>query len=278
MANKQSLILVLSLIVLGILVSTSCGCIETSSATIQTGNSVFGASIVEHEYLFGLMESKYDAMIWVMGANVVNVQGIKESDLDRILNQYQSMDTSSSSTSSASTSSSSQSGVVYYQPTSTPVKSSNVVYSNNVVYTSVDMAASSMEIVGDVYGLDGNNGGRISTIRFNVGINSGGQAIDFRNVQAVFATVNSVEILGKSSPMLVSSDSAISSGEWAILKSTSSADFYLKSGETFTIFVKPSNSLGTNTKFNLELRPSEGSPIGLKRTTPPKIDSMNLLY
>lgn len=272
MSNKKILLLVFSFVILGILVSTSCGCIETSSTTIQTGNSVFGATVVEHEYLFGLMESKYDAMIWVMGATVINVQGVKESDLNRIMDQYKSIDASSSSTSSASTSSSSQSGVVYYSPTSTAVQSSNVVY------TSVDMASSQMEIVGDVYGIEGNNDGKISTIRFNVGISTGGQAIDFRNVQVVYATADVVEILSQSSPFLVSSDSEISSGEWAILKSTSSADYSLKSGETFTIFAKPSNGLGPNTKFNLELRPAEGSPLGVKRTTPPKIDSVNMLY
>lgn len=88
MVDRKVTLLVLSLVFLGIVVSTSCGCIETSTQSAQTGNSIAGASIVEHEYMFGLMESKYDVRIWVLGTNVVNIQGIEESELKRILNQY----------------------------------------------------------------------------------------------------------------------------------------------------------------------------------------------
>ncbi len=179
MTHRKLLLLVLSFFILGILVSTSCGCSETSSAPVQTENLEFGAP--------------------------------------------------------------------------------------------------GMEIAVDVYGLDGNNDGTISTIRFNVGMHSGEQSIDFRTVQIEFATVHSVETLGKSSPMLVSSDSTISSGEWAILNSTSSADYSLTSGEVFTIFAQPSHSLGENTQFNLCLKPSEESRVVIIRTTPATIDSVNLL-
>ena len=112
MANTNFLLFILSLIVLGILVSIGCSYIETDSKSIQTGTTVLGAAIVEHEYFFGLMESKYDARIWVMGSNVLSVEGIKESELNWYLSQYLKEDTSSST----------KSGVVYYQPTSTPVK------------------------------------------------------------------------------------------------------------------------------------------------------------
>ena len=179
MTHRKLLLLVLSFFVLGIVVSTSCGCSETSSTPIQNENLEFGAP--------------------------------------------------------------------------------------------------GMEIAGDVYGLDGNNDGTISTIRFNVLMNSEGQSIDFRTVDVEFATVDSYGTLSKSSPLLVSSDSMISSGEWAILNSTSSADYSLTSGEVFTIFAKPSSPLDANTQFNLFLEPSEDYRVALIRTTPPTIDSVNLL-
>ncbi len=141
----------------------------------------------------------------------------------------------------------------------------------------LEFGGSVMEIVGDVYGLDGNNDGTISTIRFNVGIDSGEEPIDFRTVHVEFATIHSVETLSTSSPMLVSSDSALSSGEWALLNSTSSADYYLTSGEIFTIFAKPPNSLGVNTQFNLRLKPPGGSIVGIIRTSPATIESENIL-
>jgi len=112
MVDKKISLLVLSLLFLGIVVSTSCGCIETDSSSKQIGTTVLGFSIVEHEYMFGLMEPEYDARIWVMGENVVNVQGIKESELNWYLEQFMEEDTQSTTTSNPE----------YYQPTSTPVQ------------------------------------------------------------------------------------------------------------------------------------------------------------
>ena len=88
MVDKKVTLLVLSLLFLGIVVSTSCGCIETSSQSTEV-STVFGAaSIVKHEFLFGLMESKYDIQVSVLGADVVDIQGIKASELQQILDRY----------------------------------------------------------------------------------------------------------------------------------------------------------------------------------------------
>jgi len=88
MSNKKGSLLVLSLLFLGILVSTTCGCIETSSKSEQVGTNVLGASVVEHQYLFGLMESKYDVQIYVLGATVVDVQGVNKSERDAYLGKH----------------------------------------------------------------------------------------------------------------------------------------------------------------------------------------------
>ena len=80
-------LLVLSLLILGILVSTTCGCIETSSKSEQIGTTVLGSSVVEHQYLFGLMESKYDVQVWVLGATIVDVKGVSQSERDEYLGQ-----------------------------------------------------------------------------------------------------------------------------------------------------------------------------------------------
>ena len=82
-------LLILSLLILGILVSTTCGCIETSSKSEQIGTTVLGSSVVEHQYLFGLMESKYDVKVYVLGATVVDVQGVNESEKNAYLGNHQ---------------------------------------------------------------------------------------------------------------------------------------------------------------------------------------------
>ena len=88
MSDKKTRLLGLSLLFLVIVVCMSCGCIETSSQSEEVGTTIAGYSVVEHEYLFGLMESKYDVRIWVLGSDVVDVQGITESELDQYLNQH----------------------------------------------------------------------------------------------------------------------------------------------------------------------------------------------
>lgn len=88
MVDKKVTLLVLSLLFLGIVVSTSCGCIETSSKSEKVGTTVLGASVVEHQYLFGLMESKYDVQVYVLGATVVDVQGVSESERDAYLGKH----------------------------------------------------------------------------------------------------------------------------------------------------------------------------------------------
>ncbi len=145
--------------------------------------------------------------------------------------------------------------------------------SQEVVYTSVDMASSSMEIIGDVYGLGTNN--TVTTIRFTVGLAAGGTAVDFNTTQMVFATSDVVEILSKNSNLVANTTSA---GSWTIADGASANDVLLENDDKFTVLAMPSTALGVNEKFNLEVRPSVGSPLGLKRTTPPKIDAVNLLY
>ena len=46
--------------------------------------------------------------------------------------------------------------------------------SQEVVYTSVEMASSNMEVIGDVYGLAASTTTGVDTIRFTVGLSAGG--------------------------------------------------------------------------------------------------------
>jgi len=144
-----------------------------------------------------------------------------------------------------------------------------------VVYTSVDMSSSSMEIIGDVYGIGNTTSNQIDTIRFTVGLSAGGSAVDFSTTQMVFATSAIVEIL---EPVGNLTGSAVEAGQWNITDGAKANDVLLEANDKFTVLAMPTTALGVNEKFNLEVRPSVGSPLGLKRTTPPKIDAVNLLY
>ena len=146
--------------------------------------------------------------------------------------------------------------------------------SQEVIYTGIGMASSSMEVIGDVYGLDSNDNNDIEAIRFTLGLAAGGTSVDFSTVQIVFATATAVDILEGMDPLYATVATA---GKWNITDGAST-DLLMENDDKFTLVAVPKTALGTNTKFNLEIRPSTGAAFALKRTTPSKIDKVNLLY
>ena len=147
--------------------------------------------------------------------------------------------------------------------------------SQEVVYTSVDMASSSMEVIGDVYGMKNGTSTTIDIIRFTLGLAAGGSPVDFNTVQMVYATSSDIEILTVASP-IDTGDATL--GKWNITNGASASDVLLEGEDKFTIMASPSTGLAANGEFNLEIRPSTGASFGLKRTAPAKINAVNLLY
>ena len=153
--------------------------------------------------------------------------------------------------------------------------------SQEVVYTAVEMSSSSMEIIGDVYGLNSTSGAgspAVDTIRFTLGLAAGGSPVDFSTVQLVFATSETVVILENLTADKLATGSPIVAGQWNISDGAKKEDLLLDGQDKFTIMAMPENALVVNQKFNLEIRPSIGAAFGLKRSIPAKIDKVNLLY
>jgi flagellin FlaB len=146
-----------------------------------------------------------------------------------------------------------------------------------VVYTSVDMASSSMQVIGDVYGLNVTAGSdKVVAIRFTLGLSAGGSPVDFNTVQMVFATSDRVDTLNKSGEKVPIGDLEV--GNWTISEGSETGDVLLEGQDKFTILAKPKEGLTANQKFNLEIRPSTGAAFGLKRSVPAKIDAVTILY
>jgi len=149
--------------------------------------------------------------------------------------------------------------------------------SQEVVYTSVDMSSSSLEVIGDVYGLNGTgaNAAKVGYIRFTVGLSAGGSPVDFSTVQMVWATDDVVEILGVIDTADI--DKVLTVKKWNITDGADD-DLLLEDQDKFTVVAMPTTALTENDEFNLEIRPSVGAAFGLKRTIPAKINEVNLLY
>ncbi|GAB7015954.1 archaellin/type IV pilin N-terminal domain-containing protein [Methanogenium cariaci] len=147
--------------------------------------------------------------------------------------------------------------------------------SQEVVYTSVEMASSSLEVIGDVYGLNTTDPNNVDTIRATFGLSAGGSPVDFSTVQLVFATTESVVILNNTTPM---TGGTLAAGNWTIINGATEGDLLLEGQDKFTVLAMPKDALTENQEFNLEVRPSIGAAFGLKRTVPAKINAVNILY
>ncbi|MDG6256118.1 MAG: flagellin [Methanomicrobiaceae archaeon] len=135
--------------------------------------------------------------------------------------------------------------------------------SQEVVASGVSQASSSMQILGDVYGLG--NGTELGAVQFTLGLTAGGSAIDMEKTTLVWSTSETVETLAF--------NTSASAGNWAIIeKNNGDDDNLLEDYEQFVIKAMPSNGIGVNTNFKLEIRPSIGATIAIDEKVPPQVD------
>jgi len=150
--------------------------------------------------------------------------------------------------------------------------------SQEVVHTGVSQTSSSVEVVGNVYGLVKSDNEKITQIRFDLGLTAGGSPVDMNKTVLVYSKS------GSSSPIYLDYNSGTTPTAdtgWVIASDNGGdKDNLLERGEIFTILVEVSddNAIGANEEMRLEVRPPIGAVLGLQRTAPPQIDKVNVLY
>jgi flagellin FlaB len=155
--------------------------------------------------------------------------------------------------------------------------------SQEVVHTGVSQASSTMEIIGDVYGLSLGtlNSGNITRINFTVGLSAGGTEVDMEKVVMTWSTKSEVVIIDNATPIDASDPGY---GNWSIIsRKNDDNDNLLEKGEQLTLSVGlgqsgASYALVANEQFSLEVKPAVGAALGIKRTAPASIDTVNILY
>ena len=148
--------------------------------------------------------------------------------------------------------------------------------SQEVVHSSVGQSSSSVELIGDVYGLKDGVNQKIKTIEFSLGLTAGGTVIDMEATTLTFSDANNYYALEKTS------DVALDSAEWKIIETLNPkvGGDVLEKGEQMIIQVqlKTDKYLDPNAEFTLEIKPAVGATMGITRTVPAQIDAVNLLY
>ena len=147
--------------------------------------------------------------------------------------------------------------------------------SQEVVHTGVSQTSSSVEVVGNVYGYTSASQ-TITYIRFDLGLTAGGSPVDMSKTVMTYSKSDSSE------PNYLDYKSDLSTSNTWIVSSTNNgnAGSLLERGEMFTVIARVSGTegLAANEQMRLEIKPPAGSVLGLKRTAPPQLDKVNVLY
>ncbi len=162
-----------------------------------------------------------------------------------------------------------------------------------VVYSSVDMASSSMEVLGNVHGNGTVNLGdptlsRIDGLRFVVGLTAGGAPVDLANTNLVFSGSENLTDLKRDDKIQATSSDVITTetigtyaeGTWYIIDiANGDTGSLLDNQKQFTIYAQlPSNNLiHPNDAFSLEIKPPVGAAYAIKRKAPAGIKEVNIL-
>ncbi|MBQ3719098.1 MAG: flagellin [Methanomicrobium sp.] len=152
-----------------------------------------------------------------------------------------------------------------------------------VVYTSVDQASSSVEILGQVYGFGNGTDPHytdVGQIQFKVGLTAGGSPVDFSKTTLTFSTEKDVYRLDLDNETKTPR-SNITAGRWGVIEifNSDANDLLLENQEQFVILAQTAagKNLTANQNFNLEIRPSVGASYAISRKITPSISAVNVL-
>ncbi|WP_214084071.1 archaellin/type IV pilin N-terminal domain-containing protein [Methanoculleus sp.] len=162
--------------------------------------------------------------------------------------------------------------------------------SQEVVHTGVQQASSSMEIIGNVYGLATTASSGLEYVKFTVGNTAGGTGLDVSKMVVTYTDEQTrapdVAYSTETGDDLISvlqTAAAVDPdyvGAWGIIETiNANDDTLLEPGEQFVIGVSvPTATTTVNTPFTVNLQPSVGAVFALKKTVPPAINPVNILY
>jgi flagellin FlaB len=149
--------------------------------------------------------------------------------------------------------------------------------SEATVHSSIQEASSSLMMAGTVHGV-GTPGSTIDMINFSIRLGDGGTAIDMEKVVVTYSDKNHLE---KLRPVPGYYGSSTTPGTWAITERQNergSSNMVLEKGEQFSLSVHPTNGIGRDIEFSIEVTPAGGAPMLIIRRAPSVIYAVNQFY
>jgi len=149
----------------------------------------------------------------------------------------------------------------------------------STVHTGVTQATSSVELAGDVIGYGNTAESKLDNVTFYLRLTAGKNPVNINKTIVTFTTSEKHIVLTKNYTAHNDSSKSISENEWTfswIDPLESPADNLLEKCEKVCIKANIPD-LDPNTDFTIEVKPPEGTTLGIDRSVPPAIyEVMNL--
>ncbi|WP_281767738.1 archaellin/type IV pilin N-terminal domain-containing protein [Methanoculleus bourgensis] len=176
------------------------------------------------------------------------------------------------------------------------------------VHTGSQQASSSLEIIGNIYGMNNNvakDKQRVDYIEFTVGNTAGGAPIDITQLLVTFVCGETSQVIefdeeasieGIGEGTGTAGNIKIPAGKWGVVDtyndvgnvgtSAENRNKLLEPGEQFVlrvVFPDPGEEgnlaakLTPNTRFSVNLQPAVGAAFPIKKTVPSNLDKVNII-
>jgi len=149
-----------------------------------------------------------------------------------------------------------------------------------VVHTGMGQAASSIEVIGDVYGFgDGGTEQKLKNITYTISLTAGNQPMDIARMRLTVATPDYRTIYSLADNSSIATPNA---GQWAVTNiydEVNAGDLVLDPNEKFQITVELNTNeyIEPDNRFTVSMQPEVGAMTTVVRTTPADIKAVNVL-
>jgi flagellin FlaB len=145
------------------------------------------------------------------------------------------------------------------------------------VYKGVEQATTNIQMIGNVYGLANSSGTGIDQVRFSIGLAPGAPSVNLEKMNIIVSTPT----YGPTTLTWANATNATGDVSFVVLKDGKIAgggQSTMKSGEQMEVRFIVIPGVPKDTKINIEMRPGVGAALPFSKTTPPSIDTNNVLY
>ena len=154
--------------------------------------------------------------------------------------------------------------------------------SQEVVQTSMQQASSSLEVIGNVYGMQNGTNNNLGYIKFTIGNTAGGTALDISKMVVSYQdSTTRWANLSYTAGLANGPNLFINNQSWGInqtINDVGTPNTLLDPGEQFILIVGVPATATPNTAMTINLQPSIGAVFQIKRSVPPALNPVNILF